>query len=219
MQFFRVLWWRLRYALWYLQWRVMFWSAEWRTVHGIKVGVFGVWEDQVLKRAFEKIDTALGLIAIHEPRRLQRATRDMRRLWIRRAAYSSAYYLQTWQMCVIDLKFLTDDQTSAAKAAAVLVHEATHARLFNCGIRYTEKARLRIESICVAESASFSRRLPDGEALARHVEACQPSNESHWSDQNLDHRMLQARLQEMDEAPLASWLKRLLRRVLLSRAA
>ena len=219
MQFLRVLWWRFRYALWRLPWRLMFSVAHWRTFDGIRVGVFDVWEDRIEAQVFEKIEAAFKLMAAYEPRRLQRAARDIRRLWITRAAYAAAYYLQAWDMCVIDVKFVTDEHTTPAKVAAVLVHEATHARLFKCGIRYTEAARHRIETLCVAESAFFARKLPDGEALARYVVECHPSDPGHWSDDNLNRQMLDAKLQEVEEASLPPWLKRVLRRVLVSRAA
>jgi hypothetical protein len=197
----------------------MFSVAHWRTLHGIRVGVFDVWEDRDEAQVFERIEAAFELMAAYEPRRLKRAARDIRRLWITRAAYAAAYYLKAWDMCVIDVKFITDEHTTPAKLATVFVHEATHARLFNCGIRYTEAARHRIEAVCVAESAFFARRLPDGEALARYVVECHPSDTGHWSDDNLNRRMLDARLQEVGETSLPRWLKRFLRRVLVSRAA
>ena len=219
MQFLRILWWRIRYALWRLPWRLKFSVAHWRTLYGISVGVFDVWEERIEAQGFEKIQTAFDLMAAYEPRRLKRAARDIRRVWITRAAYATAYYVQPWDMCVIDVRFLTDEHTSPAKVAAVFAHEATHARLFNRGIRYTDAARHRVEAVCVAESASFARKLPDGEALARYVVECHPPDAWHWSDDNLRRRMLDARLEELEEASLPRWLKRVLRRVLVSRAA
>ena len=128
MRLLRLFWWRVRYALWVLGWRLMFSVAHWRTVHSISVGVFNVWEERIEAQVFTKIQAAFALLGAHEPRRLQRAARDIRRIWIKRAAYAAAYCLQAWDMCVIDVNFVTDEHTTPAKLAAVLVHEATHAR-------------------------------------------------------------------------------------------
>ena len=219
MQILRVLWWRIRYAVWHLNWRLMFSVAHWRTLHSIRVGVFNVWDERLEAEVFTKIAAALALLGAYEPRRLRRAARDIRRLWIKRTTYATAYYLEAWDMCVIDVTFATDEHTTPAKLAAVLVHEATHARFFNSGIRYTEPTRHRIEARCVAESVSFARTLPDGEELARYLLESHPSDVGHWSDDNLNRRMLDARVQEVEEASLPPWLKRILRRVLVSRAA
>jgi hypothetical protein len=219
MRFFRFLWWRFRYYLWHLNWRIMFRIAEWRTLHGIPVGVYGAWEEDLEREVFTKIEASLALVAEYVPHQLRRAARDLRRIWVRRAAYAVGYYVEYWGMCVLDLKFVADKQTSPAKLATVIVHEATHAHLFRCGIPYTETSRHRIETVCVAESAFFARRLPDGEELAKYVETCHPSDLNHWSNENLDRRMLEAQLEELQEASLPSWLKRYLRRVILSRAA
>ncbi len=219
MRLLRLLWWRVRYAVWQSGWRLSFWVADWRVVHGINIGIFDMWDGDAREQVFRKLEAALGLIAAHDPRRLRRAARDIRRVWARRAAYAAAFYVQAWDMCVLDHKFITDAGTTTSKLAAVFVHEATHARLFKRGIRYTEAARQRIEGICVSESAAFARRLPDGETLARYISSGQPVEASHWSDQNLNRRMLEAKLQEIEEASLPAWLKRVLRRVLMSRAA
>ncbi len=219
MKFLRVLWLRIRYAGWLLNWRLMFSIAEWRTVRGIRVGVYAVWDDHVEARLFERIESALGLIATYEPRRLERMARDIGRIWVRRTDYATAYYVQALEMCVIDLRFVNGERTTSAAIAAELVHEATHARLFKWGVRYAEAERRRIELICITESTAFARRLPDGEAVARHIEDCLPSDTSHWSNERLSRRKLDADLREVDEAPIPGWLKRFLRRVIVSRAA
>ena len=219
----RVLWWRIRYVVWWLRWRALFGLAQWRTLHGMKVGVAPVLDDHSHVQAFRKVEAALGLIAASEPRHLRRILRDMDRIWIDRDGYAPAYFLKALRLCVIDREFLITDATEPSLIAAVIVHEATHARLYRNAIHYVEPLRSRIEAICDAESAAFARRLPEGELLARRILKDRPNDANHWSDQNLDRRLSNARLielesahKEIDDSNLPTWLKKLLHRVVRS---
>src|SRR6266542_5713544 len=211
----RMLWWRIRYAVWYLAWRIEFGVAQWRTLYGVNVGVAPMRDDQIKARAFEKVAAALDLIAEYEPRRLRRIARDIQGVWVRRAAYAPAYYIEALRLCVIDRKFVTPEDTAPAMIAVALVHEATHARLFRNKIPYTEAIRPRIEAVCDEQSAAFARRLPDGESLARRILEGRPADPSHWSNDNLDRRLVEARYdeveavrQELEDSDLPPWLKR-----------
>jgi len=224
--FLRVLWWRIRYAVWYLGWRIEFGLAKWHTVHGVRVGLAAVLDEQLGLRAFESVQAALDLIAEYEPRRMRRIARDIQRIWIRRAAYAPAYYLTELSLCVLDRNFVTAEDTPATMIAVAIVHEATHVRLFKRKILYAEALRPRIEAICDAQSAVFARHLPDGESLSRRILEGRPADASHWSDDNLDRRLVDARhtevaavRQELEDSDLPNWLKRVLRRVIRSRAA
>jgi hypothetical protein len=175
---------------------------------------------------FQRIEAALQLLADHEPLRLKRFRRDIRRILIKRAGYAPAYYLHALRVCVLDREFVTADGTTASWIAVALVHEATHARLEGRKITYVEELRPRIESVCDAQTVVFARRLPDGESLAQRIIETQPTSASHWSNDNLDRRLFEAgkadRLDafhrfENSEAP--EWLKRIVRRIGRSRAA
>lgn len=54
---------------------------------------------------------------------------------------------------------------SAVSTACQLVHEATHARLWRLGFRYSEDIRHRIEQICVKAELDLLARIPGTEAL------------------------------------------------------
>jgi len=222
----RMLWWRIRYAAWYVGRQILFWLAPSRTLHGLTVGLQPSLDGQVDARAFEKIEAGLGLIAAHEPRRLQRISRDLKRIWVERTAYAPAYYVEELRLCVIDRTFVTADTTAPAMIAVAVVHEATHARLFRRNIPYAEAIRPRIEAIYDAQSAGFAQRLPGGEALSRRILEQRPTDPTHWASDNLDRRWVDARRaelvaarHELEDSPLPEWLKRLLRRVISSRAA
>jgi hypothetical protein len=221
----RILWWRIRYAAWYLGWQILFRVAPSRTLHGITVGLQPAWEEHIEGRAFERVEAGLSLIAEYEPRRLRRIGRDIR-IWVERTAYAPAYYVEALRLCVIDRTFVTADDTAPAMIAVAVVHEATHARLFRRNIPYAEAIRPRIEAICDTQSAAFARRLPEGESLARRILQQGPADVTHWTSDNLDRRWRDAKhaelvavRQEVEDSNLPGWLKRLMRRVLLSRAA
>jgi hypothetical protein len=192
--------------------------SDWRTLHGVGVGVGPECDVTLEDTVFGKLDAALGLLDTYDPRVVERMRRDALRVWVKRNAYATAHYSEYWRMCLVDVKFAAHPETTPAKLAAIIVHEVTHARLLKCGIPYAESARHRIEDICVAQSAMFARRLPDGEALARELETWQPTDSTQWADATLQLRLLAARLQELDEAPVPNWLKRILCRRILSRA-
>ena len=224
--FLRTVWWRIRYAVWYVGWRIIRATATWRTMHGVKVGLAPQLDHQLGIEALNRVEAAFALIARYAPRRLSRISRDIRFFWVRRAAYAPAYFIQSTKVCVLDRTFLTAPDTTPALITAALIHEATHARLESAGIKYSESARARIEAICDAQSAEFALRLPDGGALHRRIIDGRPADATYWSDQNLDRRVIEARVaeleatrQEVEQADLPIWLKNLLRRVIRSRAA
>ena len=78
-------------------------------------------------------------------------------------------------MCVIDERFVVDEGTTPEMIASVIVHEATHARLFRMGIGYEEGRRARVEQVCLRRELAFAAKLPDrakvglqrAEAIAR----------------------------------------------------
>ena len=224
--FARILWWRIRYAVWYLGSRITLALANWRTMHGVKVGLAPLLDEELGSRAFQQVQAAFDLIAEHAPRRLSRIARDIRYFWIRRAAYAPAYFIQSAKVCVLDRNFLTAPDTTPALIAAAVIHEATHARLESRGIQYSEPARPRIEAICDAQSAAFAQNLLDGGSLYRRIVEGRAGDPTHWTDQNLSRQMaeakhteLEAAREELDQSELPAWLKRVLHRVLRSRAA
>src|SRR3989442_9323996 len=226
LRFFRVALWRIRDAWWLLSWRIMLALATWRTVHGIRVGLRPSFDYELGDRAMDQVGAAIGLIADYDPRRMKRIAGDIAFFWVKRAGYASAYFIQETRVCVLDSQFLTRRETAPPWVAVAIVHEATHARLEKSGIRYSEPARPRIEALCDAQSAEFVRRLPDGEALARRILEGRPVDQAHWSNENLDRRLAVARKVELDtarqdleHADLPSWLKRVLQRLIRSRAA
>ncbi len=90
--------------------------------------------------------------------------------------------------------------------ASVLVHEATHLRIYGFGINYAADKRTRIEHRCVKQQVAFLRRVPLGETYAAELEVAVET--PWWTDQA--HRHDAERL--VSEHNLPRWLRPLLRR-------
>ena len=65
------------------------------------------------------------------------------------------FWPRTYACVLPDVRHL-----SAPQVAILLIHEATHARLWRCGFRYDPAERSRIERICVRAELSVLRRIP-----------------------------------------------------------
>jgi hypothetical protein len=226
MRFLRFCWWRIRLALWHFRCWVSLATARGRTVHGVSIRLGPVLNEAIGTRAIAVVESALDLIAQHDPRRMSRIARDIRWIWVQRTAYAAGYWIQDLRVCVLDREYVTAADTATWMIAATIVHEATHARLFRHNIPYVEPARARIEAICDAQSVDFARRLPGGESFARWILQSRPVDSTHWSDEKLDRRMSEAKPIELDairkeieDASLPVWLKNLLRWAVRWRAA
>jgi hypothetical protein len=88
----------------------------------------------------------------------------------------------------------------------MLVHEATHARLWGCGIPYTVANRDRVERACLRAEMRFASRMPNPTITLEWIEA-KLKNASSWSDSSLRER----RKHEIGGFDLPNWLRRFLR--------
>src|SRR3981081_2454053 len=77
---------------------------------------------------------------------------------------------------LVDVRFVLLETTTLEEIASTIVHEATHAKLGRWGISYEEKARSRIEAVCLRRELNFIAKLPHSEPLrekiARTLEWC-----------------------------------------------
>src|SRR5262245_47027400 len=92
---------------------------------------------------------ALGLIKRYEPRRYTRLLRDLDRVWVRLIPEALARFNPSLRACELDTRYVRDQASTPELIAATIVHEATHARLWHCGIGYEEDQRHRVEAVCV----------------------------------------------------------------------
>jgi hypothetical protein len=96
------------------------------------------------------------------------------------------------QMCILDRDYFCRDDVSASRMALTIVHEATHARLCNLKIKYTEDIRDRVEQICIKSEIAFAKRLPDGQKLVEMAESKLKRPKSFYTDAQLQQRNLDA---------------------------
>jgi hypothetical protein len=127
--------------------------ACYRRVLGISVGVV---HDEIAEQCWEKVAEALMLIHSLDPKRLKRIRRDVERILVFHAR-NSQFWVGQWT-CMLEERLVRE--SSAALVASVLVHEATHARLYRAGIPYWPDLRSRIEALCTREEIAFASRLP-----------------------------------------------------------
>jgi hypothetical protein len=133
--------------------------------------------------ALDRVERALMLIALHDPVRYRRILRDLERIWVHLVVGGGAEFDASLLACKLDERFVLDESTPTEVIAAMIVHEATHARLWHYGIPYDAPIRHRIEAICARREIAFANRLPDG-ALTRDqaqdlLSLC--ADPSYWS--------------------------------------
>jgi hypothetical protein len=111
-----------------------------------------------------RVEEALAIIKTFDRRRYDRIVQDLELVWVRLLPAALACFNESLRACEIDTRFALDEASEPEIIAAAIVHEATHARLARCGIRYDENMRTRIEAICVRRELAFAARLPNGES-------------------------------------------------------
>ena len=120
--------------------------------------------------SLSRVERALALIRSHDPVRYRRMLGDLERIWVHLVAGSVAQFDAALLACTLDERFVLDEATSPEMIAAAIVHEATHARLWRCGLGYEEAIRHRVEAICLRREIAFARKLPDGEVVREQAE-------------------------------------------------
>lgn len=136
-----------------------------RLVDGIEIVVFS--GDGDPEKYFTRVAAALQLLRIYSPRRFARIKRDLRRIAL--VAQGGEVYDHAIQTYMVDLRVLGGRSTE--EAALAIVHEATHARLWNRKISTTPDNEARIEMLCVDQEIDFATHLPNGTALIEHARA------------------------------------------------
>jgi hypothetical protein len=156
-------------------------SSAARHVDGVWIGSY--WGPELLPR----IESALLLMKQHSPLHYARLLCDLDRIWIYLLPHAAAEYHASINACVIDKRYIANLDTSVEQLASTILHEATHARLDRCGIRYEEARRTRIEAICCRRELALATRLPDSallqEDVVQRLNWCQ-ANPDYFSDAN-----------------------------------
>lgn len=145
-----------------------------------------------------KLDEALLLIQTHDSIRFDRITRDLSSVLVLRGG--GPEYVPPIGACLLGEVLLL--RSNAVSIAMMIVHEATHARLWNHGIRYDPAIRRRVERICMRAEIAFARRLPNGSAVVAWAQA-NLENESS----ELDDVRFARRRQDLEDLGLPAFLR------------
>lgn len=140
--------------------KIRLWLSVSKRVDGVWVGCC-INDDS--NAALSRMEQALGLIKEFDFLRYNQIVRDLDRVWVRHLPSNIAHFDYSLRACVLDARFVLAETTEPEIIAAVIVHEATHARLWRCGIGYDEALRARVEAICVRREIAFAKRLPNGQ--------------------------------------------------------
>jgi hypothetical protein len=113
----------------------------------------------------ETVRNALRLIAAFDPHRYTRIQRDLASVVISPIVPpgTAGVYLDTHRVCGINPD--SSHFSNFVLVAALIVHEATHARLRR--FRHVDRCAARIESICRAQELAFLVRVPHSEPFRK----------------------------------------------------
>ena len=192
--------------------RLELWLSKGRMIDGIWIGSTQSNPEPELQR----IEAALRLIERSAPLHYQRVRTNLSRIWVQLVPHGAGCYLHSLNACLLDTRVVTSEATTVEWIASAIVHEATHARLENWGIRYHEAARLRIERICARRELDFSWRLSGVEALQEEITrrldwCCDESIE--YTDQSMQRKMEQGSVDALRHLGTPEWAIALVFRV------
>lgn len=138
-----------------LPWLLLALLSKRREISGLQVCAAASDADAVFGRVAE----ALDLLGHYDPEGKEQLRRDVRRLLFTETPGGN--YFAGISTCRIGTEFAK--RASALTLCMMIVHEATHARLANGGMRYVGDQRERIERLCVEAEIAFAERVPGSE--------------------------------------------------------
>src|SRR5262245_27132027 len=170
-------------------------------VDGVWVGACSGRFDQraLLARATD----ALRLIANVDPRQYAKIQRHLKRILVMPLPGRLAQYVHTWRQCQVDDSFVMNPETTTEEIASTIVHEATHARIAQCGIDYRLQKQ-RHEHICLEQERGFIAHLTDGSRVLERIEHLR-SKEAEFFEQS-DARTRRASEAALAELGMPKWL-------------
>ena len=187
--------------------RVMLWLSDGKRIDGLWVGTYFQTNSGPVMRRLEE---ALSLIKVHDRGRYDRLCQDLTRVWVRLVPGAVARYVPATETCELDERFVLAEASSPDLIAALIVHEATHARLWRRGVGYDERLRARVEAACFRRELAFAAKLPNGERVreqARDALAIPPAG---WTDAAERERDVDGSREALRHLGAPKWLVRAL---------
>ena len=187
--------------------RVMLWLSCGKRIDGLWVGTYFQTNAAAVMR---RIEEALRLIKVHDPRRYDRLRKDLTRIWVRLVPGAVARYVPPIETCELDERFVLAETSSPDLIAAAIVHEATHARLWRRGIGYDEMLRARVEAACFRRELAFAARLPNGERVREEARDALGMSPATWTDDAERDRDVDGSAEVLHHLGAPNWLVRAL---------
>ena len=194
--------------------RIMLWLSAGRHIDGLWVGTY---VQTNAEPALRRVEDSLRLIKAYDRHRYNRIVRVPERVWVRLLTTGAAQFSPFLQACILDERFVLADTTDSELVAAAIVHEATHARLWRCGIRYDEDLRQRVEAVCFRRELAFARRLPNGHRVREWAEDALGTSSSYWTNVASHERELEGSIQVLRHLE-PNWVARIVLTILKWRA-
>jgi len=181
-------------------------------VRGIPVTVVNTRPEIETGDVLARLDQALGLIERYTPHYYRHLRRDFAAIAVKRYACRGAYAYDTGT-CIVELTFSVNPDFSATQVAAVIVHEAMHARLHRLGFLLEMSDRARQERFCRRAEIELGRLAPEGGAvIERALDILSAADDDVAPE--VDASLAARRIAEADlrasRAPL--WLRRAIAR-------
>jgi hypothetical protein len=189
--------------------RLALWFSTGRYVDRLWIGT---WEDEP-EPILRRIEEALSLIKRHDRVRYDRLIRDLQRIWVLVLPTGLANFTYEIYACEIDTRYFLAETTTPERIAAVIVHEATHARLWRCGMGYEEARRPRIEEICLRREIAFAAKLPNGEDVRDRAERTLTlcASGEYWTNAAFYERRIEGSFEALRYIGTPNWMLRFLR--------
>lgn len=189
--------------------RLMLRTSANKRVDGLWIGSFD--NDAEAEPRLRRVQDALNLIKTHDPVRYAHLIRDLERIWVTVISGGLAHFDPSIRACVLDERHLLNDANPPERIAASIVHEATHARLWRCGIGYEgEELRARVEAVCFRRERAFAAKLPNGQ---RNRELADDkltayADRGYWTDEAFRTRDAQNVRNALQYLGVPNWLLR-----------
>lgn len=185
--------------------RIELWLSKSRVIDGLWIGSA---QSDDPERALQRVEAALRLIEQSAPLHYRRIKTSLSRISVQLVPLGAGCYLHSLNACLLDERVVARETTTVEWIASAIVHEATHARLENWGIRYDEAVRLRIERICVRRELDFARHLSGVDALqeeiSQRLDWCRDDS-TFYTDQNMQEEMNQGIAETLRHLGTPEW--------------
>ncbi|SFT49853.1 hypothetical protein SAMN05518861_101587 [Mesorhizobium sp. YR577] len=135
--------------------RLLLSTLEQRVIDGVIVGASN-------EEELDRVAAALRSIRQHDPIRYNRLIRDLDHILVLEIEGAVGRFNEIGWLCKLSRKFVSDPSTTPALLASVIVHEATHARLWRMGFGYDEPITEKVERICLRREIAFAAKVPGG---------------------------------------------------------